>query len=73
MQAATLLLLSIATNERDKTTKINLPDYLFSTGTSYPRNRKVPENSGNDSRYNRCNLYHMTMLTKALPIWQEGN
>jgi len=31
MQAATLLS-TIATNERDKTTKTSLPDYLFSTG-----------------------------------------
>jgi len=46
---------SIATNYRNRTTKIHFPDYLFSTGKSYFRNRKVPENSGNDSRYNRCN------------------
>jgi len=55
-------------NYRDKTTKINLPNYLFSTGKSYLRNRKVLENSGNDSRYNRCNIHRNTMLTKTLPI-----
>ena len=31
-------------------------------------NRKMPENSGNDSRCNKCNvLYHNTMLKTALP------
>jgi len=25
-------------------------------------NRKMPDNSGNDSRYNECSLYHNTML-----------
>jgi len=59
MQAATLLL-----DERDKTTQTNLPDYLFSYRKNYLRNRKVPENSGNDSRYNRCNVYHNAMLIK---------
>ena len=67
MQTATLYT-SIVTNDSDETTKIYLPDYLFSTGKSYLRNRKAPGNSGNDSRYNRFNLYHNTMLTKkALP------
>ena len=40
--------------------------YLFSTEKATPRNRKVRDNSANDSRYNRCNVYHNTMLTKAL-------
>ena len=39
---------------------------LMSTAVSL-FNRKVRENFGNDSRYNRCNVYHNTMLTKALP------
>jgi len=30
-------------------------------------NRKMPENSGNDLRYNKFSVYHNAMLIKALP------
>jgi len=30
-------------------------------------NRKMPDNSANDSRDNKCSVYHNTMLKTALP------
>jgi len=57
---------------RVKRLKLTFPSTYFPP-ECYFRNRKVPENSGNDSRYNRCNVYHNTMLTNAFPTgWWDN-
>ena len=56
-----------------KRLKVTFRTTYFPPEKNYLRNRKVPENSGNDSRYNRCNLYHNTVLTKALSTWRWDN